>query len=161
MVEKSKLGQFKEKYAVLEKKYDLPKYEELNENFHIDKAADTETDIPIIEIRKYVADKMAGYLRFAETLLNPSNAPMFIFSIVKTLTPEDKKNLTEIYKVLAKNEFNLIKTDIYFSEEKEAKFIIESYKIWKEIKKDILGILQSVEDKWDNKLETNNRKYFG
>ena len=35
MVEKSKLGQFKEKYAVLEKKYDLPKYEELNENFQI------------------------------------------------------------------------------------------------------------------------------
>lgn len=158
---KKKLEKFKEKYEELEKKHKLPSYEELNENFHIDKAAEVKTDLPIIEIRKYIADKMAGYLRFAETLLNPANAPMFIFSIVKTLTTKDKEELTEIYKKLAKNEFNLIKTDVEYSEEKEAEFIKESYKLWQGIQKDIMKILKSVEDKWDDKLEEGNKNYFG
>jgi len=161
MEKENKLLKFKKEYAKLQKKHGLPKFEEINQDFHIDRAAEVETDLPIVEIRKHIADKMAGYLRFSESLLNPTNAPMFVFSIIKTLGPEEKKRLSEIYKKLAKNEFNLIKTDVEYSEEKEAKFIKDSYAIWQDLKKDVLYILKEVERKWDNKFETNNKGYFG
>jgi len=159
--EESKLEIFKEKYEQLRKKYSLPKFEDINKDFHIDHSADVETDLIIIEVRKHVADKMAGYLRFAETLLNPTNAPMFIFSIIKTLSEEDKKELTDVYKKLAKNELKLIEIDVDFVESKEAEFIKESYNLWQGIKKKILIILKSVDDKWDSKFENNNKGYFG
>lgn len=161
MAEEHKLENLKEKYEILQKKYGLPSFKELNEDFHIDRVAESETEIPIREIRKHIADKMAGYLRFSETLLNPTNAPMFIFSIIKTLSSEDKQKLSEIYKRLSKNELKLIETDLEFSEEKEVEFIKNSYNIWQYMKKDILIILKSVEDKWDDKLEGNKREYFG
>ncbi len=161
MAKENNLEKLKKDYAKLQKKYGLPSFKDLNEDFPIDKAAESETDIPIREIRKNIADKMMGYLRFTETLLNPVNAPMFIFSIIKTLGPEEKKHISEIYKKLAKNEIKLIETDVEFSEKKEAEFIKNSYEIWREMKKNILKILKLIEEKWDNKFETGTRGYFG
>ena len=161
MVKESKLEKLKKDYLKIQKKYNLPSFEELNQEFHIEKIAEVETDILIREIRKFVADKLGGYLRFTETLLNPTNAPMFVFSVIKTLSVDDKKRVSEIYKKLAQNEVNLIKLDTEFSEKKEVEFIKESYKLWKKISKEIMTILDSVKKNWDNRFETNNKGYFG
>ena len=161
MVKESKLEKLKKDYLKIQKKYNLPSFEELNQEFHIEKIAEVETDILIREIRKFVADKLGGYLRFTETLLNPTNSPMFVFSVIKTLGVDDKKKVSEIYKKLAQNEVNLIKLDTEFSEKKEVEFIKESYKLWKKISKEIMTILDSVKKNWDNRFETNNKGYFG
>lgn len=157
----SKLENLKKDYAKLQKKHNLPPFEKLNEDFHIEKTAEVESDILIREIRKLVADKLAGYLRFTEMLLNPVNVPMFIFSILKNLGIEEKKQLSEVYKKLAKNEVKLIRVDVEFSEQKEAEFIKSSYKLWQGLKKDILELLNDVEKKEDNKFEINKKGYFG
>ena len=89
------------------------------------------------------------------------NAPMFVFSIIKFLGPEEKKKATEIYKKLAKNEIKLIEIDTDFSEKSEAEFIRNSYELWKSIKRDILDILDRINRNWDNKFEVGTRGYFG
>jgi len=159
--EESKLEKLKENYKVIERRYDLPSFEKLNEDFQIEKAAEVETDILIREIRKFVADKLAGYMRFVEALLNPVNSPMFVFSIIKFLGPEEKKKATEIYKKLAKNEIRLIKIDTDFSEKNEAEFIRNSYELWKDIKRGILDIIEKINRSWDNKFEVGTKGYFG
>ena len=58
-------------------------------------------------------------------------------------------------------ELEFIELDLQFSEEKEAKFIINSYKLWQEIKEDLLKILKDVNIKSDTKSEPNNKGYFG
>jgi len=161
MEKESKLENLKKDYLKIQKKYNLPSFEELNQEFHIEKAAEIETEILVREIRKFVADKLGGYLRFTETLLNPSNAPMFVFSVIKTLSVDDKKKVSEMYKKLAENEINLIQLDTEFSEKKEAEFIKESYKLWKSISKEIAGLLDSTKKNWNTKFETNNKGYFG
>lgn len=155
------LENLKKEYGKIQKQHGLPSFEELNQDFQIEKAAEVETDILIREIRKLVADKLAGYLRFMEMLFNPVNVPVFVFSMIKTLGIEDKKKVSEVYKKLARNEINLIEADTQFSEKKEAEFVKESYKLWQEIKKDTLEILDSVKKKWDSKFETNSKGYFG
>jgi len=139
----------------------LPDFEELNKDFQIEKAAESETDFLIREIRKFVGDKMMNYLKFIESLLNPVNAPMFIFSITKLIDSEEKKKLSEIYNNLLKKEIKFIKLDLEFDEEKEAGFIRESYEFWQEVKKDILKIIENISKKWDNKFEVDNKGYFG
>jgi len=83
------------------------------------------------------------------------------FSLIKNFNAEDKKQLSEIYKKLAKNEIKLIEVDTEFSEKKEAEFVKSSYKLWQGLKKDILELLDGVEKKWDNKFEVDKKGYFG
>lgn len=159
--DKSKLEELKKKYKDIQKKHGLPDFEELNKDFQIEKAAESEKDFLIREIRKFVGDKMMNYLKFIESLLNPVNAPMFIFSITKLIDSEEKKKLSEIYNNLLKKEIKFIKLDLEFDEEKEVGFIRESYEFWQEVKKDILKIIENISKKWDNKFEVDNKGYFG
>jgi len=159
--EEDKLKKLKAGYLEIQKKYKLPSFEKLNEDFQIEKVAEVNTDYLIREIRKFMADKFSNYLRFIEMLLNPVNVPMFVFYFVKSLNTEDKTRLSESYKKLAKIEINLIEADVKFSEQREAEFIKESHKLWQEIKEDIIKMIDSVKNNWDNKIKPNDKGYFG
>ncbi len=159
--EKSNLEELKATYSKIQKKYDLPSFKEMNEDFHIEKISEIETDLLMGEIRKFVGDKLANYLRFVENLLNPVNVPMFIFSVVKVLDANNKKTLEEVYKGLIKIELGFIELDIEYDEGKEAKFIKESYNMWQNMKKDLMSIMNKINSKLDEKSENNSKGYFG
>ena len=161
MPKESKLEDFKKDYKKFQEKYKLPSFNELNEDFHIEKVSENETDFLLREIRKFMSERIFNYLRTVETLINPANAPMFVFSVVKTLNQEDKNKLTEIYKELARNEIKLFAIDAEYSEKKEADFIKESFNSWQKIKKDLVKILTTIEKNIDSKSDSNHRKYFG
>ena len=164
MMEKNKfcLDDLKKNYQKIKEKYDLPDFEKMNQDFSVEKAVDFETDYLIREIRRYVTDRIANYLRFVESLLHPSDVPFFIFLIIKTLKLEDMEKLREIYKKLSKTEVELIELDVKFDEEKEARFIKNSFEIWQDVKKDLLEIVETVKKNWDNKSEGSNKVgYFG
>ena len=161
MVKESDLENLKKDYKEVQKKHNLPSFEKLNEDFQIEKIAEVETDFLVREIRKFIADKFSNYLRFVETILNPTNASMFVFSIIKSIGVEEKKKLIEVYKELTKTEVRLIELDTDFSEEKEAEFIKESYEIWQEIKKDILEVIRVIKKNLGNKFEVDGKSYFG
>ena len=161
MDEKSDLENLKEDYAELQKKYSLPKFDDINKDFGVERISECETDFLLREIRKFVAEKFTTYLRFIESLLNPVNVPMFVFSVVKSLGVEEREKLTDAYKKIAKYEVELIALDMEFSEEAEAKFVLESYDAWQEVKKTILETIEVVKKNWDNKTKTNGKNYFG
>ena len=133
----------------------------MNKDFQIEKESENETDFILREIRKLIAERLFNYLRFIESLLNPIGVPMFVYSIIKTLDVKDKDNLTEMYKKLAKKEVDLLELDIASTEEKEVEFIKDSYKLWQEIKKDILEVFEAIKKNWDTKVEADNKDYFG
>jgi len=155
------LKQLKIDYLALHKKYGLPSFQEMNEDFYIEKIAENETDILIREVRRMVGDRLMNYMRFIENLLSPVNVPMFVFPIIKLIGPEEKNKLSEIYKKLIQNEVKFVEIDLEFDEAGEAKFISESYKLWQEIKKELVKIFGKVEKNWGTKTEENSKGYFG
>ena len=158
--EKSSLEKFKKHYLNLQKKYSLPSFKDMNEDFQIEKASDEQTELLLKEIKKIMGDKFSNYHRFVEALINPSNSPLFVFSMLKAMGEKEKFNLTEIYKKLTKIEIDMIETDLKYSDEKEADFIKNSYETWQEIKKDLLDITDKIKNKWNNK-NGNNKSYLG
>ncbi|MBU2052935.1 MAG: hypothetical protein ABIJ14_03270 [Nanoarchaeota archaeon] len=160
-MEESKLDNLKKRYSVLRKKEGLPSFDELSRDFQIERISEVETDYLIREIRKLMADKFSSYLRFLEATLNPVNVPMFVFSITKSIGIKEKEKLTELYKELAKIEVSLIGVDVDFDEKKEAEFVKESFKTWQKTKKEISNFISVVKKGWDNKIEKNNKGYFG
>ena len=158
---KEDLEDLKKEYVKLQKKYALPTFEELNNDFQIEKASENETDFVLREIRKLIAERLFNYLRFIESLLNPTGVPMFVYSIVKTFDVGEKDKLTEVYKKLAKKEVELLELDIESTEEKEVKFIKDSYELWQDVKKDILEVVEVIKKNWDAKSEVDKKDYFG
>ncbi len=157
----SKLDGLKEEYKKLKKENILPEFNELNKEFSIEKVADVETDFLLREIGRIMSEKFSNYLRFVETLLNPVNAPMFVFSMMKLIGEDERKKLSEMYKELAKIELSIIELDADFSEKKQINFINDSYKSWLRIKKDFVDIIEKIKINWDSKRENNNKAYFG
>ena len=161
MTEESKLQELKERYAEIQQKYDLASFDDMNHDYHIERLCELETDYLIREIRKFISDKLQNYAKFIENLLNPTNASMFIYSVIKTLNEEDKKVLVSVFKKLTRWEVELIDLDLEFLEEKEAKFVREFSKDWQETKKDLHKILDSIKTNWDKEIEKNSKAYFG
>jgi len=54
MKEESCLDELKKNYAILQKKYNLPDYQELNEEFDVEKLQDLETDTLLRAVRKII-----------------------------------------------------------------------------------------------------------
>jgi len=153
------INELKEEYNKIQKAHDLPVFEEMNHDFQIEKIDETENLLR--EVRKFMADKFSNYMRFSEALLNPTNVPMFVFAVVKTLQTEDKKVLSEIYKKLAGIEIQTIELDIKFDEKKEAGYIKENFKIWQGIKENLLKIIEVVQKNWDSESVAKDKGYFG
>jgi len=159
--DESYLEDMKKDYLELQKKYNLPDFKKLNEDFQIEKVAESETEILLKEIRRFMFDKVSNYMRFLESLINPVSASIFTFSVLKTLNSDDKKIAEDIYKKLMKLEIDLMEIDIEYDEEKEADFIKKITEVWNSIKKDWLKLVGSMKKNWDNKIERNSGGYFG
>src|SRR3989344_7389868 len=95
MTEKSKLKKLKEEYSKIQEKYGLPNFSKLNEDFRIEKTAQTKTDFLVREIRESIGETLENFLRLIEAILNPVNVPMFLFPIIKSLNTEEKNKLSE------------------------------------------------------------------
>lgn len=160
MEDENNIKKLKEKYAILEKKYSLPKFDELNREFSIEKA-EKDSEFLLKEIIHLMVDKFQNYIRFLENLINPTNASMFAFNLMKVIDPENKKKFSESYKKLSEIEINLIKLDIKPNEESEAKFIKEAFIKWREIQEDLYSVIEFAEKNWNNKQEQNKKDYFG
>ncbi|MDD5012339.1 MAG: hypothetical protein PHQ66_01695 [Candidatus Nanoarchaeia archaeon] len=161
MLNEWNLKQLKETYSSLGEKYNLPSFEKLNGDFQIEKVAEYETDFVLREIRENITAKFLNYLRFIESLINPSNGPMFMFAVIKTLGAREKEKLSELYKKIAKIDVDLIELDLEYSEKKEAEAIKKYYEMWQEIKKELIEIVSVIKNNWDVKEENGKGNYLG
>ncbi|HOW36832.1 MAG TPA: hypothetical protein PLK34_01120 [Candidatus Pacearchaeota archaeon] len=159
--EKSPLEKLKENYYSIKDKYNLPEFSELNEDFGIETIAEHETDFLIREIKKCVTEKLSNAARLIETLLNPANGSMFVFSIVKSLDAEDRKKLTELYKKLSEFGLESIILDLESSEKDDAELVKRIYEFWNQSKHELVSIFNKVKEIKENKSDSNNKGYFG
>ncbi len=159
--EKSNLEEMKKDYLVLQKKYSLPSFRELNEEFDIEKVSENETECLLREIRKNIMEKVISYLRFIEMLLNPSNAPLFFFALVKGLTSQDKRILEKLYDKLGSFEIEVIELDCDYSEKNEAEFINKLLKEWRSVREDMIKLVEVLKRNWNQKSSKNDKGYLG
>ncbi len=159
--ELSTLEDFKIEYNKLKDEYGLPEFNELNTFFDIEEI-DIETDFLLRKIRRTISDKITGYLRFIEIILNPSNAPIFFFNLIKKLDSNDKKKLMDIYEKLGKIEIEIIKLDLTYDKKMEAEFIKKLYEIFKkELSTELRIIIEKMDDGDNNKKNKGKVSYFG
>ena len=157
----SGLEELRKEYGVFREKYDLPEFSDMNKAFDIEEI-DSDTEFLLRKIRRAVSERVAGYLRFVEVILNPSNAPMFFFKLIKKLGEEDKKQLTEIHEDLGKFELEVIKLDLNYDEEKEVEFIKKIYDVFNEkVSKKLLDVAEKMGNGVGKEKKVESESYFG
>lgn len=158
---KNNLLDFKANYQKLKVKYSLPEYAFLNEHFEIELLCEVETDLLLRRIRKQINDKISANLRAMETLLNPQNAPMFIFSIVKSFSSDDKELISKMYKKFVEMEVEAFGLENCYNEKKEADYINKICKEWTSIAEDVDKIFLSMQKVSKSETKTSEKSYFG
>lgn len=155
------LDKLKKDYEKLKKKYLLPSFDELNEDFDIEELQDIESDFLLKRIRRKIMNRIESYLRVTELFMNPSNAPMFFLALSKNLTQGEKDTIERIYLKLGKFEIKNFELDNNHEEEKEAECIKDLYEEWKVVKQEFGDFLKELEQAWDRKVEEGNKGYLG
>jgi len=147
-------------YLELSKKHNLPNFQQLCEDFDIEKISEKETSFLAREIRRTINEKISAYIHLFETLINPQSPPLFVFTILKNMSEKEKQQIQEFYKVLSKTQLQIMKLDTVYSEQKEIEFINASFKTWQEMKTKINKLFESFETNFENGDTSNKRSYF-
>jgi len=148
------------KYKPLQEKYQLPEFSKMNELFDIEDI-DPETEFLLRKVRRTISEKIANYIRFIEIILNPSNAPMYFFKLLKKLDSEDKESLSKLYESLGNTELKMLSLDLDYNEDNEAKFIKENYNtLQKEIKEEFSKVIEKLNNGEENSAKLDS-SYLG
>jgi len=160
-MKESNLAKIKNQYISLQKKYKLPSFSELNEDFEIEKLQERETDFLLRNVRRMITEKISNVLRFLELILNPSETPtpLFVFAMLKNISPETRKEIEVLYRKLSSIELSSLSLDINYNEKKEAELIKGIVKSWPKIKEGLGNITEKLEMAWSK--EKPERKYLG
>jgi hypothetical protein len=148
-------------YEEVSKGFGLPSFEKLAEDFDVEKVLEKESVFLLRDIRRIIGDKLSAYLHLFETLLNPTSPPMFIFSVLKGMKDDEKKEIREIYQKLAKLQLKTMKLDTIYDEKKEADFVKESFEEWQDMKIKINQLLETFDKEFKEDSNSNKRGYFG
>ena len=160
-MEEKKFDKFLEEYAKAQKKFSLPAFEEMQEDFDIEKISDKDGGFLIRDIRRVVAEKFVAYSHFFETLLNPTSPPMFVFSFLKNLSESDRKEIKELYKELSKMQIKTMKLDTIYNEKHETEFVKFAFGEWQKIKKRTLSLIETFEKEFEKNSVEKEKSYFG
>lgn len=150
----------KQSYDKLAQKHNLPEFRKLSEDFDIEVVGDKEPIFLIREIRRAINKKLSAYLQLFENLINPNSPPIFVFSILKNVSEEDRHSMKNIYEKLSLFQIEVMKLDTIYDEDKEVKFISDVYKAWQNLKFKIYNIMDNFKEDSENKNKTTT-SYFG
>jgi len=141
----------KEKYNQLKKKYALPSYEELNQDFNLEDI-NTESELVLQNVRRKIYEKIDYYAELIESVLQPESSLANMYEA--HYTEDDEKN--KAYAIFKKLLYILRYSKLVAldnNEEDNAKFIKEVYTEWNSSKKDIKYLIKRLLEIW--KIESD------
>ena len=154
------LKELKKVYSESEKKYKLPSFNKLNEDFEIEKI-NIESDFLLRVIRKLMMDKIVGFLNFFERVIaSPASLPRVYYQFIKAMNAEDKKEADRIYGALGELSLIAFEREIQVSEKDEADFIKKIYFEWDNLKPALIKLAKKMRSTEDNTLK-KEKTYFG
>ena len=155
------LENLKKQYDRHAKKYKLPEFNELNENFEIDKV-EKDSEFLLRMLRKVMMEKIVNSLSFLEMLLNPVNTPRLYAMYARSMSVEDRKEIERIYGALGQLSINSLDLEIDYSEEKEAEAIKLIFQTWNSIKPDFRIVFENMKKSLISEESAKKEKsYFG
>ena len=149
----------KTKYEELQKKYNLPSYEDINNDFEISIIEDEK--FLLRAIRRKLAEKLDAYSKIIESILMPESNQTSIYEC-QLFTEDEKKKLYHLFKKVMYFDRFSIETSLNENDEKTANFINEFWKEWPDIKSQLSEMFKELKKGWTKEIKLEEkRSYLG
>src|SRR3989344_2060268 len=124
----------KDDYEKLCKKYKLPNYEELDNEFELLYITNLqEIKFPLRFIRRRINDKIAWFCNILQNILQPNPGSLVSLEESKFFSDKERTKIINLLKDLMNIERESLILDINFNEEKDVEFINNIFNRWNEI----------------------------
>ena len=144
---KEELKEIKAKYEKARKKYKLPKFEDIDREFEIRLVDDA--GFIIKEVRRAILNRIMNLATFFNPVLDPHPHELHSLIEMPAFNKKDREKLFNFYKKLSHLMHKGITVSIT-SEEAEADFIKEIWKLWPHIKKEAKEYMDKITAEWAN-----------
>ncbi len=143
----------KKKYEELAKKYKLPSFDSLNNEFEI--STIEEDGFILREIRRKITEKLEDYTKLFEGILHPETGICDMYEC-GVFSDEERNKLFELYKKIMFLNRLSAETSIGEDDKKSSDFIKEVFKQWDDIKKELLPMVKRMKEGWleEKKVKT-------
>lgn len=155
--------EIKHEYEGFVKKYKLPSYEELDNEFELLYFTNIiEISYVLRFVRRRINDRLSAFTSILQGFLQPNPGSPINLEESSFLDENEKKKIVILIRELMNIERMNTLLDLDFDEKKEAEFIKNAVNKWFELKKEILELLKKVKKGWESKVsEESKEPYFG
>ena len=138
----------KSEYEKLAKKYNLPSFEFMDNEFEISVLKVDESGILIKAILRMILSKLGTFLNYFEPVFNPSPS-MHSMTEMNNLKEAEKEEIVILYKKISIIYHQILYKELE-NEKSIADFIKDFCKSWPSTKNEVIKSLKSIENAWKN-----------
>lgn len=155
--------EFKQCYEVWQKKYDLPQFKVLEDEFdlYLSDVEKIPKDVVLALVRRRIQEKIGGVIHLLEEISFPNNGSLVSLHETKFLSEEQKEMVGELMQKLMFFERKAVIIDLKPSVSADAEYINSFMKDWPEILKQVVAILETLRDGWKLTEKKELLHYFG
>jgi hypothetical protein len=146
-------------YSKLKEEFKLPKFQELNSEFELE-FIDKEQFL-LRSIRRRMNEKVIFFCRIIETVIFPQAASYINVVENKVFTEEEKQKYLKLYREFMEFERRSLRVDAQSSDDKDAKYIKDLFKIWPRFKKETESFIHKLEKAWKEEEKVTTEGFFG
>jgi hypothetical protein len=139
-----------ETYHKLQKKYNLPKFEDINHDFEI--TAIDKTDFLLREIRKKISEKIELLAKLLEGVLQPETT-LTHFKESNVFSEEEREIIYTLFRKLMFYDRFSIETSLNETDAKTADFLKTFWKDWTSIKTSLEKTIKKIKESWEEETE--------
>ena len=139
-------NEIEKEYNNLSKKYKLPKFKDIDEEFEIS-ALDNEKFL-IKNILRGISEKLEFYIEFISNLVHPDGTSISSMYEIRFFTEDEKNGMYMLFKKLMKTDRNVIELVLKNDEKEQSDFLNKFIADWKDMKKELLKYIEKMKDSW-------------
>ncbi len=155
--------EFKQAYEVWQKKYNLPAFKILEDEFdlYLSDVEKIPKDVVLASIRRRMQEKIGGVVHLMEEITFPNNGSIVSLHEAKFLSDAQKETVGALMQKMMFFERKALILDLKPAISTDAEFINSFMKEWPEMLKQLVTVLESLRDGWKETDKKEILHYFG
>ncbi|MEK6875968.1 MAG: hypothetical protein AABX63_01035 [Nanoarchaeota archaeon] len=149
-----------QEYAKLSKKYKLPKFKDIDDEFEIS-SLDNEKFL-IKNILRSISEKLEFYIEVIGSLVHPDGSSISSMYEIRFFTEDEKNGMYNLFKRLMKTDRNVIELVLKNDEKEQVDFLNKFFSDWLNLKKELLKYIEKMKESWEKQSTIEEDiGYFG
>ena len=140
------VNEIEKEYNKLSKKFKLPKFKEIDQEFEI---SNLENERFLLrDILRRVLERLEFYTEIIGNLVHPDASSLSSMYEIRYLSEDEKNDMYDTFKKMMKAHRSIIEVLLNNDEKQQAKFLNDVIKEWMELKKDLVKYIGKLKESW-------------